>query len=64
MFDILSKHPPTDNRQAEPGRQHRFVSAESPVTATLASSIESTIEELVSRILAEYVEKAPDTETP
>ncbi len=30
------------------------------VTATLASSIESTIEELVSRILAEYVEKAPD----
>jgi DNA-binding transcriptional MerR regulator len=34
------------------------------VTATLASSIESTIEELVSRILAEYVEKAPDPETP
>jgi DNA-binding transcriptional MerR regulator len=30
------------------------------VTATLASSIESTIEELVSRILADYVEKAPD----
>ena len=30
------------------------------VTATLASSIETTIEELVSRILAEYVEKAPD----
>jgi DNA-binding transcriptional MerR regulator len=30
------------------------------VTATLASSIESTIEELVSRILAQYVEKAPD----
>jgi DNA-binding transcriptional MerR regulator len=30
------------------------------VTATLASSIESTIEGLVSRILAEYVEKAPD----
>ena len=29
------------------------------VTATLASSIESTIEELVSRILADYVEKAP-----
>ena len=28
------------------------------VTATLASSIESTIEELVSRILADYVEKA------
>jgi len=32
------------------------------VTATLASSIESTIEELVSRILAAYVEKAPDAE--
>ena len=30
------------------------------VTATLASSIESTIEGLVSRILADYVEKAPD----
>lgn len=30
------------------------------VTATLASSIETTIEELVSRILAEYVEKAGD----
>jgi DNA-binding transcriptional MerR regulator len=29
------------------------------VTATLASSIETTIEELVSRILADYVEKAP-----
>jgi DNA-binding transcriptional MerR regulator len=34
------------------------------VTSTLASSIESTIEELVSRILAEYVEKGPDPETP
>jgi len=33
------------------------------VTATLASSIESTIEELVSRILADYVEKAPDEQT-
>jgi DNA-binding transcriptional MerR regulator len=32
------------------------------VTATLASSIETTIEGLVSRILAEYVEKAPDTD--
>jgi DNA-binding transcriptional MerR regulator len=32
------------------------------VTATLASSIESTIEELVSRILADYVEKTPDTD--
>lgn len=32
------------------------------VTATLASSIESTIEELVSRILADYVEKAPDSD--
>jgi hypothetical protein len=32
------------------------------VTATLASSIESTIEELVSGILADYVEKAPDAE--
>ncbi len=32
------------------------------VTATLASSIESTIEELVSRILAAYVEKAPDAD--
>ena len=32
------------------------------VTATLASSIESTIEELVSRILADYVEKAPDAD--
>ncbi|MDT5015475.1 MAG: hypothetical protein QOD39_1635 [Mycobacterium sp.] len=30
------------------------------VTATLASSIETTIEELVSRILAEYVETAPE----
>lgn len=30
------------------------------VTATLASSIESTIEELVSRILAEYVEMSSD----
>ena len=30
------------------------------VTATLASSIEATIEELVSRILADYVEKTPD----
>jgi DNA-binding transcriptional MerR regulator len=30
------------------------------VTATLASSIETTIEELVSRILADYVEKAAD----
>jgi DNA-binding transcriptional MerR regulator len=30
------------------------------VTATLASSIETTIEELVSRILADYVEKATD----
>jgi DNA-binding transcriptional MerR regulator len=33
------------------------------VTATLASSIETTIEGLVSRILAEYVEKAPDTDS-
>jgi DNA-binding transcriptional MerR regulator len=32
------------------------------VTATLASSIETTIEELVSRILADYVEKAPDAD--
>jgi DNA-binding transcriptional MerR regulator len=32
------------------------------VTATLASSIETTIEELVSRILADYVEKAPDSD--
>jgi hypothetical protein len=32
------------------------------VTATLASSIETTIEELVSRILADYVEEAPDTD--
>jgi DNA-binding transcriptional MerR regulator len=32
------------------------------VTATLASSIESTIEELVSRILADYVEKAPEAD--
>ena len=32
------------------------------VTATLASSIETTIEELVSRMLADYVEKAPDAE--
>jgi DNA-binding transcriptional MerR regulator len=32
------------------------------VTATLASSIESTIEELVSRILADYVEKTPDVD--
>ena len=33
------------------------------VTATLASSIESTIEELVSRILAEYVEISSDEQT-
>jgi hypothetical protein len=33
------------------------------VTATLASSIETTIESLVSRILADYVEKAPDPDT-
>jgi DNA-binding transcriptional MerR regulator len=33
------------------------------VTATLASSIETTIEGLVSRILADYVEKAPDAES-
>jgi DNA-binding transcriptional MerR regulator len=32
------------------------------VTATLASSIETTIEGLVSRILADYVEKAPDAD--
>jgi DNA-binding transcriptional MerR regulator len=32
------------------------------VTTTLASSIETTIEELVSRILADYVEKAPDAD--
>jgi DNA-binding transcriptional MerR regulator len=32
------------------------------VTATLASSIESTIESLVSRILADYMERAPDAE--
>jgi hypothetical protein len=36
--------------------------AAAAVTATLASSIETTIEELVSRILADYVEKAPDAE--
>jgi DNA-binding transcriptional MerR regulator len=33
------------------------------VTATLASSIESTIEEVVSRILADYVEKASGEQT-
>ena len=33
------------------------------VTATLASSIESTIEEVVSRILADYVEKSSDEQT-
>ena len=32
------------------------------VTATLASSIESTIESLVSRILADYLERSPDAE--
>ena len=32
------------------------------VTATLASSIEATIESLVSRILAEYLERSPDAE--
>ena len=32
------------------------------VTATLASSIESTIESLVSRILADYMERSPDAE--
>jgi DNA-binding transcriptional MerR regulator len=32
------------------------------VTATLASSIESTIESLVSRILADYVESSPEAE--
>jgi hypothetical protein len=29
---------------------------------SLASSIESTIESLVSRILAEYLERSPDVE--
>jgi DNA-binding transcriptional MerR regulator len=33
------------------------------VTATLASSIETTIEELVSRILADYVENSPGEQT-
>lgn len=32
------------------------------VTATLASSIESTIESLASRILADYLERAPEVE--
>lgn len=32
------------------------------VTATLASSIESTIESLASRILADYLERSPDAE--
>lgn len=32
------------------------------VTATLASSIESTIESLASRILADYLERAPEAE--
>lgn len=32
------------------------------VTATLASSIESTIESLVSRILADYLERSPDAD--
>src|ERR1700757_419856 len=32
------------------------------VTATLASSIESTIESMVSRILADYLERSPDAE--
>jgi DNA-binding transcriptional MerR regulator len=32
------------------------------VTATLASSIESTIESLVSRILADYLERSPEVE--
>jgi DNA-binding transcriptional MerR regulator len=32
------------------------------VTATLASSIESTIESMVSRILADYLERTPDSD--
>jgi hypothetical protein len=32
------------------------------VTATLAASIESTIESLVSRILADFIEKPADSE--
>jgi len=37
--------------------------AVSSVTATLASSIETTIESLVSKILAEYLERSPEAET-
>jgi DNA-binding transcriptional MerR regulator len=36
--------------------------AVSSVTATLASSIETTIESLVSQILAEYLERSPESE--
>jgi DNA-binding transcriptional MerR regulator len=36
--------------------------AVSSVTATLASSIETTIESLVSQILAEYLERTPESE--
>jgi DNA-binding transcriptional MerR regulator len=36
--------------------------AVSSVTATLASSIETTIESLVSKILAEYLERSPEAE--
>ncbi len=36
--------------------------AVSSVTATLASSIETTIESLVSQILAEYLERAPEAD--
>ena len=36
--------------------------AVSSVTATLASSIETTIESLVSQILAEYLERSPEAD--
>jgi hypothetical protein len=34
----------------------------SSVTATLASSTETTIESLVSQILAEYLERSPEAD--
>jgi hypothetical protein len=67
MFDTPSKHPPTDTVKRNLARPRREIVPSGrtqavAVTATLASWIETTIEELVSRILADYVEKAPETD--
>jgi hypothetical protein len=82
MFDIPSKHPPTDTVKLAQEREQTEKATESPekgtfyvcspknvpmineVTATLASSIESTIEELVSRILADSSRRHPTPTTP